>query len=232
MNNAAVVARANYYKGMNATYKSFKPVGNWCLEFINKVLKDCGATIELTSSCTQAQKIAESRNLWHRGTEDIRDGDILFFQGLDDTPHDYDHVAIVEKINGDYIHTIEGNTGCGDYRISGINTYAYHKNREILGGYIRTSDIVNTYTAPDAGDKRITCEAVTLRKGCKGVLVTTLQTFLILNGCDCGIYGADGDFGDCTAAAVKKYQTLKDIDSDGIVGTQTWSKILTTEGNL
>lgn len=230
MNNSAVVARANYYKGMKATYKSFKSVGNWCLEFINQVLKDCGSTIELTASCTQAQKIAENKNLWHRGTDGIRDGDILFFQGLDDTPHDYDHVAIVEKINGDYIHTIEGNTGSGDYRLSGINTYTYHKNREILGGYIRTSDIVNTYNTPSTGDKHITCEAVTLHKGCTGFLVTTLQTFLIISGCDCGIYGADGDYGDCTAAAVKKYQTLKGIDSDGIVGTQTWSKILTTEG--
>lgn len=230
MNNSAVVARANYYKSMKATYKAFKPVGNWCLEFINQVLKDCGATIELTASCTQAQKIAENKNLWHRGTDGIRDGDILFFQGLDDTPHDYDHVAIVEKINGEYIHTIEGNTGSGDYRLSGINTYTYHKNREILGGYICTSCILKTYNTPSAGDKRITCEAVTLHKGCNGFVVKTLQTFLILNGCDCGIYGADGDFGDCTAAAVKKYQTLKGIDSDGIVGTQTWSKILTTEG--
>ena len=230
MNNSAIVARANYYKGMKATYKSFKSVGNWCLEFINQVLKDCGATIELTASCTQAQKIAENKNLWHRGTDGIRDGDILFFQGLDDTPHDYDHVAIVEKINGDYIRTIEGNTGSNDYRLSGINNYTYHKNREFLGGYIRTSDIVNTYNTPSTGDKHITCEAVTLRKGSKGFLVTTLQTFLIISGCDCGIYGADGDYGDCTAAAVKKYQTLKGIDSDGIVGSQTWSKILTTEG--
>lgn len=232
MNNSAVVARANYYKGMNATYKTFKSVGNWCLEFINRVLTDCGATLELTASCTQAQKIAGSKNLWHRGTDGIRDGDILFFQGLDDTPHDYDHVAIVEKLNGDYIHTIEGNTGSGDYRMSSINTYAYHRNREILGGYIRISDIVNDYTEPSTGDKRITCEAVTLHKGCNGVVVKTLQTFLILTGCDCGIYGADGDYGDCTVAAVKKYQTLKGIDSDGIVGTQTWSKILTTEDNL
>lgn len=229
MNNAAVVARANYYKGMNATYKTFKPVGNWCLEFINQVLKDWGATIELTASCTQAQKIAESKNLWHRGTDGIREGDILFFQGLDDIPHDYDHVAIVEKLNGDYIHTIEGNTGSGDYRTSSINTYAYHKNREILAGYIRTSDIVNEYTEPSAGDKRTTCEARTLRKGSKGVLVSALQTFLILSNFDCGIYGADGDFGDCTAAAVKKYQTAHGLESDGIVGTMTWSKILTSE---
>lgn len=229
MNNAAVVARANYYKGMNATYKTFKPVGNWCLEFINQVLKDCGATIELTASCTQAQKIAESKNLWHRGTDGIRDGDILFFQGLDDIPRDYDHVAIVEKLNGDYIHTIEGNTGMGDYRMTSINTYAYHRNRGILGGYIRTSDIVNEYTEPSTGDKRITCEARTLRKGCKGVLVTMLQTFLILNNYDCGTYGADGDFGDCTTAAVKKYQAAHDLKADGIVGTMTWSRILTSE---
>ena len=230
MNNSAIVARANYYKGMKATYKSFKSVGNWCLEFINQVLKDCGAAIELTASCTQAQKIAENKNLWHRGTDGIRDGDILFFQGLDDTPHDYDHVAIVEKINGDYIRTIEGNTGSNDYRLSGINNYTYHKNREFLGGYIRTSDIVNTYNTPSTGDKHITCEAVTLRKGSKGFLVTTLQTFLILQNFTCGSCGADGDFGNDTEKAVRSYQTMNKLDVDGIVGSQTWSKILTTEG--
>ena len=36
----------------------------------------------------------------------------------------------------------------------------------------------------------------------------------------------DGKFGGKTQKAVKKYQKLKGLESDGIVGLKTWEKIL------
>jgi len=65
-----------------------------------------------------------------------------------------------------------------------------------------------------------------LQKGSKGNSVKALQILLIGNGYSCGSYGADGDFGSATDGAVRKFQKDKCIGVDGIVGTDTWSKLL------
>jgi peptidoglycan hydrolase-like protein with peptidoglycan-binding domain len=55
---------------------------------------------------------------------------------------------------------------------------------------------------------------MTLRKGTKGNEVKELQKIL-------GI-ASDGDFGQKTEAAVKKWQTENGLTADGIVGSLTW----------
>ena len=61
----------------------------------------------------------------------------------------------------------------------------------------------------------------TLRNGSEGDDVKQLQTNLIRLGYDCGRWGADGDFGDATEIAVKRFQTQHDLEPDGIVGPKT-----------
>lgn len=65
-----------------------------------------------------------------------------------------------------------------------------------------------------------------LRKGSKGSTVKSLQILLIGYDYSCGSYGADGDFGNGTLNAVKKYQKNKGLTEDGVVGLLTWSKLL------
>lgn len=65
-----------------------------------------------------------------------------------------------------------------------------------------------------------------LKKGSKCNEVATLQRLLKSLGYDIGWYGADGDFGNATDSAVKKFQSDKKIACDGIVGYNTWCKIL------
>ena len=65
----------------------------------------------------------------------------------------------------------------------------------------------------------------TLRKGSKGTYVNLLQTMLIQRGYDLPKYGADGDFGSETLAAVKAFQTDHGIPSDGVVGEKTWEAL-------
>ena len=65
-----------------------------------------------------------------------------------------------------------------------------------------------------------------LYKGCKGKSVRALQILLIGNDCSCGKYGADGDFGNATKAAVIEYQCKNDLEDDGVVGPKTWAKLL------
>ena len=52
------------------------------------------------------------------------------------------------------------------------------------------------------------------------------QSLLILNGCSCGTYGADGGVGGATLSAGKEYQGGKGRAADGIVGPNTWNALL------
>ena len=66
----------------------------------------------------------------------------------------------------------------------------------------------------------------TLSLGNKGASVKALQILLIGNDCSCGDYGADGEFGGATKAAVVKYQGKAGLEEDGVCGPKTWAKIL------
>ena len=63
----------------------------------------------------------------------------------------------------------------------------------------------------------------TLRKGSEGEAVKELQTRLNELGYDCGT--VDGKFGNKTLNAVIKFQTLNDLEPDGVVGKKTWAKL-------
>lgn len=66
----------------------------------------------------------------------------------------------------------------------------------------------------------------TLRKGDKGEAVVALQTLLIKAGYSVGSYGADGDYGTASDAAVKKFQSEHGLTSDGVCGKDTWSALI------
>lgn len=88
----------------------------------------------------------------------------------------------------------------------------------------------NGWTVPDkepekenpvADDKKY----ATLRKGSKGELVTILQKKLMELGYSLPRYGADGDYGNETINAVKKFQKDHGLTADGVTGEKTWSAI-------
>ena len=66
----------------------------------------------------------------------------------------------------------------------------------------------------------------TLRKGAKGTYVTTMQNLLIAKGFTLPMFGADGDFGKETLAALKDFQADAGIAVDGICGPMTWGELL------
>ena len=66
-----------------------------------------------------------------------------------------------------------------------------------------------------------------LKNGSKGAVVKLVQSALVdLYGCKLPKYGADGDMGSETVAAVKSFQKSKGLTADGIVGAKTWKKLL------
>lgn len=67
----------------------------------------------------------------------------------------------------------------------------------------------------------------TLRSGAAGVITKCMQQLLkYIHGYDLGKYDCDGDFGNATKAAVKKFQKANNLTTDGIVGKKTWKKLL------
>ena len=81
-------------------------------------------------------------------------------------------------------------------------------------------------TAQPVAEKTVSVKVRQLSKGMDGNDVKTLQAALIANGFSCGTAGADGDFGNATAAALRKFQTKYGLVADGIAGNATWSKLL------
>ena len=65
-----------------------------------------------------------------------------------------------------------------------------------------------------------------LSKDSKGDKVRVLQELLLGRGYDLGTYGADGDFGVATWTAVAQFQVRNHLSADGIVGENTWRKLL------
>ena len=80
---------------------------------------------------------------------------------------------------------------------------------------------------PEPVQQTCTVTLPVLRKGDTGGEVITAQVKLIRLGFSCGWWGSDGDFGDATEQSVKKYQQKAGLDADGIVGKETWTKLLT-----
>lgn len=72
---------------------------------------------------------------------------------------------------------------------------------------------------------KVTAEKGYLEKGDSGSEVKTLQQNLIKLGYSCGASGADGDFGDATDAAVRKFQADHNLSADGQAGVKTQAKI-------
>ena len=146
-------------------------------------------------------------------------GDQIFFK---DSSGIACHTGIVYAVDKSYVYTIEGNTSSASGVVAnggGVFQKKYSLNYSRILGYGHPA-----YDIPKGGT--CTMELNVLRKGNKGGSVKALQILLIGNGYSCGATGADGDFGTGTHNAVIKFQSAKKISADGIVGAQTWGKIL------
>ena len=66
----------------------------------------------------------------------------------------------------------------------------------------------------------------TVRKNASGNITKLLQERLISLGYSCGDSGADGKFGSGTENAVEAFQRANNLTVDGIVGQDTWRKLL------
>ena len=64
-----------------------------------------------------------------------------------------------------------------------------------------------------------------LKQGCEGEDVKQLQTCLIRLGYDCGKWGADGEFGDATELALRRFQKAHGLRVDGEFGEKSLAEL-------
>lgn len=191
----------------------------WCCQFVWWVFKHAGASAlfyggKKTAYCPTLMNYYKKQGQFV--TKDFKSGDIIFFDFNGNGQPD--HVGIIEKITGDVIYTIEGNTSVGNDSNGGQVMRRNRSKKNVLG--------VGRPNYDEETKETVEVTVETLKKGSKSDNVKALQILLIGYGFDCGKYGADGDFGSATDEAVRKYQKKNGLDVDGIVGKNTWNKLL------
>jgi peptidoglycan hydrolase-like protein with peptidoglycan-binding domain len=104
--------------------------------------------------------------------------------------------------------------------------------------YLKEGDILVTKTQGHTvvvlndGDKAESNHALgsrELRKGMSGADVADMQARLIAAGYDLGKWGADGDFGAATEAAVQAFQRAVGLSVDGVYGKATHAALTATK---
>lgn len=113
----------------------------WCACFVSWCANECGyidaGVIPKYASCAIGSQWFKDRGLWQNGTYIPKSGDIIFFDWADENgtrdgvP---DHTGIVDRVDENYIYTIEGNSSntcrqnkypIGSADIFGYGTPAY-----------------------------------------------------------------------------------------------------------
>ena len=207
----------------------------WCDCFVSAVAIKAGATdiIGTEVGCERHIDIFKKLGIWlEDGTITPQVGDIILFNWDDGTqPNDgfADHIGFVEAVNGNVITCIEGNisesVGRRTIKVGWgyIRGYARPKYSSSSSTSTKTTNSQPTITSPSV---KCTITINQLQNGANGNQVKTLQSLLIANGYSCGKYKDDGEFGADTEAAVKKYQKANKLEVDGVVGVNTWNKLL------
>lgn len=243
------------HKEILNTYNNHRPLARnykmtasdpWCATFVSAVAIKLGYTDIMPTECSCTNMIAMYKKLgsWQEN-ENVtpKPGWIIFYDWDDksnykttDNKGGPEHVGIVEKVANGKITIIEGNHDGDDAdRIDGVERRVLAVNGRYIRGYGvpkydeekgTTSKEVQTTTT--SSNKSEVCEVKVkeLKNGSKGDQVKALQLLLIGNGISCGRWKADGSFGSATETAVKAYQKKKKLTVDGIVGTNTWNKLL------
>ena len=195
----------------------------WCCIFIWWLFNECGVSSlfyggKKTASCTTLMNYYKSKGQF---SSTPKKGSLVFFQFNKDS--NAEHIGIVVSVNSDgTITTIEGNTGTGN-DANGGQVMQRIRKKSVVMGYAYPYE--STPTTSSGGVCEVTLN--TVKKGSKGNSVKALQLLLIGNGYSCGSCGADGDFGNDTVNATKKYQKDNSLAIDGVVGKNTWTKLLT-----
>lgn len=154
-------------------------------------------------------------------------GDVIFFISAGAI----NHQGIVTGVSGLSVTSVEGNSSDAVsrrvYSINDAKIAGYGRPKWSIVGAENTDSASN---APASGEIPVVDSQISglpvLSMGDESECVRAAQFLLIGRGYTCGGYGADGDFGNATYAAVCNFQRVHNLEVDGIIGAQTWGALL------
>lgn len=200
----------------------------WCCAFVVAVFEQCGMRniIPCYAACDQMINVFTKWGRYYsRSVRSVRPGDIIFYDWNGDLSSD--HVGIVVQNRFGDLSVIEGNK---------TDSVAY-RNISSMSPQILGFGVPN-YDASDgaSGESRIDSTSddldssyirtlPILQYGKANVYVKILQ--VLLNYYEKANLEVDGQYGVLSKKAVADYQMKYSLEVDGIVGTETWTHLLT-----
>lgn len=184
------------------------------------------------AGCLYSAQYFKSKGRFHE--KNPQTGDQIFFSFRDG---EVSHTGLVVEVTGYSVITVEGNTSDmvakRSYALSDSRIYGYGRPDWDAGAAEdepQEGQGVIVVDPPAEQPKPITSgieiHLPMLKQGDDGECVRSAQ--ILLNGHDAnvGMWGCDGEFGPMTKSAVLAYQRRNGLQADGIIGKQTWSKLL------
>lgn len=228
--NAGSKNYTKYARDLDALgfYNGRKQAVAWCDIFVDWCFVQAyglDAALKLTnqplgkSNCGAGCKY--SRN-YYKNNGRLHDtpepGDQIFFYSSDKSR--ISHTGLVYAVDTNYVYTVEGNTSSTSGVVANggsVEMKKYKLNYNRLAGFGRPAygQIVEPAPTLKLGDR------LPLVKGDEGDDVKELQQNLIALGYDLGSYGADGEFGSKTDAAVRAFQQAEGLGVDGKFGAKS-----------
>lgn len=236
-------AGSNNYTKFNRDLKDKTGVGSlnaqWCQAFVDwcfieafgvEVAKKLLGTF--TNYTPTGSNAFKKRNAYiKRGKGTPKRGDVIYFYST--AKGRIGHVGIVYKVSSSTVYTIEGNTSGASTLVTnggGVRKKSYKLTSTYIDGYGSVDySVVNNsdYVTPTKPVERVySMGDRVLYNYIEGPDVKELQKALISLGFDCGSYGADGEYGDCTEMAVRAFQAAHGLEVDGEYGPETHKALM------
>lgn len=198
----------------------------WCMVYVYEMFKthSCLSAIggHKTASTVDMDNFFRENGFKKVGVSECAQGDIVFFD-FGYWKKGRGHVGIIsEPISNTSFRSIEGNTSVSSNDNGGKVMERTRDVSQVHSIYRPRWENVLLETSIKKRGLEVIFE--TLKKGASGWQVKALSH--LLNGHGVSNLSHTGYFGDATESAVKKYQTKNDLEVDGIVGVNTWSKLL------
>lgn len=195
----------------------------WGAEMAMKVL--CQPEYSAGAGCLFSAQYYKQYGRWHEKNPSV--GDQIFFSY---NLNEYSHTGLVESVTSTTVITIEGNTSNmvarRSYSINDPHIIGYGTPRwELLENFDYNDIIIDNSSYKDNIKKEYKYKERNLFNGCVGEDVKILQENLLKLNYKLPRYGADGDFGSETLAAVKSFQKDNGMEVNGIVSSQFYDLI-------
>ena len=220
-----IIDRYNEIRPLPVGYR-MKYSDPWCAAFVSAVGAECCLIEIIFPECSCERMIALYKRV-DRWQEDdnynAQIGDLIMYDwedsGIGDDRGEADHVGLIVAVTPYAFTVIEGNSS------DAVQTRVVQRNSRYIRGFCcpdyaskcgsssqpSAEPISTPAPAPSTQPPQATTfsmELPLLKKGSRGSAVKSMQGALIAHGCGCGPDGADGVFGDNTAAALRKYQSV------------------------